>query len=183
MAVPKAPKRKLRNSTLVLAFDPGPKETGWLIGEFGTTNDVIVHSHDIAANDSLLLWSRCASSSGWSYVHIVIEEFVCYGKPVGVDSIAMIHFMGRLHEVLLRSTGVEAEYISHKDVGDHLCHSVKAKNSHIRQVLIDRYGPGKEKAIGLKKRPGPLYGVHTHEWSALALAVTVADRVRGERRT
>ena len=56
----------------------------------------------------------------------------------------------------------------------HFCNSVQAKDGNIRQALIDRFG-GKEGAIGKKKTPGPLYGVHAHEWPALAVAVMASD--------
>jgi hypothetical protein len=62
----------------------------------------------------------------------------------------------------------------------HLCKSTKANDASIRQALIDRYGPGKERAIGTKKAPGPLYGVKADVWAALALAVTWHD-TREER--
>jgi len=48
-------------------------------------------------------------------------------------------------------------------------------DSTIRQAMLDRYGPGREKAIGKKKSPGPLYGIRKDEWQALALAVTFFD--------
>ena len=69
--------------------------------------------------------------------------------------------------------------IYRKDVKLHLCGSPRAKDSNIRQALIDRFGPGKEKAIGLKKTPGPLYGVKSHVWAALAVAVTHLDGADG----
>ena len=67
-----------------------------------------------------------------------------------------------------------------RDVKMHLCGSARAKDANVRQALIDRYGPGKEAAIGRKATPGPLYGVTTHVWAALAVAVTAADRERAE---
>jgi hypothetical protein len=45
----------------------------------------------------------------------------------------------------------------------------------VRASLIDRFGPYKEKAIGKKATPGPLFGIHADEWSALAIAVTWYD--------
>ena len=39
--------------------------------------------------------------------------------------------------------------------------------------LLDRFGGSS--AIGLKRSPGPLYGVSKDVWSALAVAVTYAD--------
>ena len=56
----------------------------------------------------------------------------------------------------------------------HLCGSVRAQDSNIRQALLDRFG-GSLKAIGHRRQPGPLHGLKKHEWSALALAVTWMD--------
>ena len=60
-----------------------------------------------------------------------------------------------------------------------LCKNNRAKDKNIRQALIDRFGPGKA-AIGTKKAPGPLYGLKSHLWSALAVAVVAADALEGE---
>jgi len=54
-----------------------------------------------------------------------------------------------------------------KEVKIYLCGSMKAKDPNIRQALIDRLGDP-----GTKKNPGPTYGVKSHAWSALAVAVT-----------
>jgi hypothetical protein len=43
---------------------------------------------------------------------------------------------------------------------------MRAKDSNIRQALIDRFGEP-----GTKKVPGLLYGIKKDEWSALALGV------------
>jgi hypothetical protein len=50
----------------------------------------------------------------------------------------------------------------------------QAKDANIRQAILDRFG-GKEKAIGKKANPGPLYGVKSHLWSALAVALYISD--------
>jgi hypothetical protein len=64
-----------------------------------------------------------------------------------------------------------------RDVKLSLCGSARAKDGNIRTALIDLHG-GKEAAIGRKKTPGPLWGVHADVWAALALAITCerADR-------
>ena len=53
-----------------------------------------------------------------------------------------------------------------------LCGSARATDANLRAALLDRYG-GSGRAIGTRKAPGPLYGVKSHAWAALALAVTV----------
>jgi hypothetical protein len=65
-----------------------------------------------------------------------------------------------------------------RDVKLHLCGSMRAKDANVRQALIDRYGPGKEKAIGRKAAPGPLYGISGDCWAALGVAVTAAEATR-----
>jgi len=69
-------------------------------------------------------------------------------------------------------------WLMRKTVAAHLCNTSRANDSNIRQALIDRFGPGREKAIGTKKNPGPLYGIKKDLWSALAVAVTYADKIK-----
>jgi hypothetical protein len=56
-----------------------------------------------------------------------------------------------------------------------LCGNARAKDSNIRQRLIDLYGP-----VGTKKNPGPLYGVKSHLWSALAVAVVASEILKAK---
>jgi len=71
--------------------------------------------------------------------------------------------IGRFAEVSRGS----ASLVFRRDVKMHLCGSARAKDANIRQALLDRLGP-----VGTKKAPGPLYGVKSHIWAALAVAVT-----------
>ena len=52
----------------------------------------------------------------------------------------------------------------------HLCHNSRAKDSNIRQALIDRFG-----APGTKKEQGLTYGLKADMWQAFALAVYFYD--------
>jgi hypothetical protein len=60
----------------------------------------------------------------------------------------------------------------------HICKNNRAKDSNIRQAIIDRYpatGGGKTPQIGTKSQQGPLYGVSADVWAALAVAITFAE--------
>ena len=57
----------------------------------------------------------------------------------------------------------------------HLTNSARAKDANVRQALLDKFGPGKEKAVGKKATPGPLDGLTGDCWSALGVAVTAAE--------
>jgi hypothetical protein len=70
--------------------------------------------------------------------------------------------------------------VTRHDVKMHLCHTKRSDDSSVRQALIARWG-GEAAAIGGKGRGkaktprGPLHGVASHAWSALAVAVTWSD--------
>ncbi|MGN1298123.1 MAG: hypothetical protein ACI4VH_06915 [Clostridia bacterium] len=56
-------------------------------------------------------------------------------------------WIGRFKEIAI-VRNIEVEYIYRKDEKMNICHSMKAKDSNIRQALIDRFG-----AVGTKKNP------------------------------
>ena len=63
-----------------------------------------------------------------------------------------------------------------KDEKINLCGNMKAKDSNIRQALIDRFG-----VVGTKKNPGWFYGVSKDVWQAIAVGVTYYDMyMKGE---
>lgn len=106
--------------------------------------------------------------------------------------------IGQRIEEILRPVPIEKVPVEKvRQFKIHLCGRATAKDSHVRQALIDRWG-GDLKAIGGKRcltckgkgwrgrgrppcdacrgegwevRPGPLYGVSNHAWSALAAGV------------
>jgi len=108
---------------------------------------------------------------------LAVEQVVSYGRPVGADVFETVFWSGRFiehWEVLRHLPWIRIPF---RDVGRHLCNAASGiKESHVRQALIDRFGPSRLTAIGVKKLPGPLYGVSGHNWSALAVAVTAHDQ-------
>jgi hypothetical protein len=88
-----------------------------------------------------------------------------------------VWWTGRFAETWYAAGNGEPVAVYRKDVKLHLCGSPRAKDPNIRQALIDRWG-GKAAAIGNAKNPGPLYGVKSHAWAALAVAVYVNDEMR-----
>jgi hypothetical protein len=65
---------------------------------------------------------------------------------------------------------VDVELIYRKDIKLFLCGTMRAKDANIRQALIDKIGPQ-----GTKAQPGPTYGIKSHSWAALAVAVYAAQ--------
>jgi len=93
--------------------------------------------------------------------------------PVGREVFETVLWIGRFVEAW-NVRGRQHVLIYRRDVKLFHCEHQRATDSNIRAALIDRYGPGKLKAIGNKKAPGPLYGFKGDHWSALAIALKAA---------
>ncbi len=143
---------------MIMAIDPGPTKSAFV--EW----DGSIQAMDILPNDQLL--ERIGADTS-----VVIEGVESFGMAVGRDVFETVFWSGRFAQ----AAGA-FDRVFRKQVKLHLCQSMRAKDPNIRQALIDRFGPGKELAIGKKATPGPLYGVKSHIWSALAVAVTHWDK-------
>ena len=156
---------------IVIGVDPGPTQSAFVVWDGQR-----VSGKGIVPNSELRRWlSSCFKAVPNVCVFEQVESF---GMAVGRDVFETVFETGRMFQVVASV----AQRLPRKAVKMHLCHSMRAKDSNIRQALIDRFGGSKAAAIGLKKTPGPLYGVRSHEWSALAIAVTWFDKPRrGDR--
>jgi len=161
----------------LLAIDPGTESSGFVIID---TDDMSVTSSDSSiSNNALLDWVI-----GYDVDHMAVEMIASYGMSVGKTTFETCVWIGRFIQRWLSSNG-ETDYtlVYRKDVKLTLCQSMRAKDANIRQELLDRYpatGGGKTPQVGTKKDPGPLFGVSSHSWSALAVAHTWVDTKRIE---
>lgn len=103
---------------------------------------------------------------------LVVEQIASFGMPVGAEVFETVFWSGRFIE----AWGGPWDRVKRHTVKTALCGNQRAKDAHIRQALLDRFGPGKDKAVGTKKAQGPLYGLVGDEWAALAVAVTYWDQ-------
>lgn len=155
----------------ILAIDPGNIESAYCVideetympEEFGKVKNEILLN---------LIYSRLSNSV--NYYTMVIEMIASYGMPVGKEVFETCVWIGRFIE-LARLQNIDVEYIYRKDEKMNICHSMKAKDSNIRQALIDRFGP-----VGTKKNPGWFYGFKADIWQAYAVGVTYLDMRKSE---
>ena len=150
----------------MIAIDPGPENSAYVVMVDGEIEQ-------FGIVPSLQLVDMLANAQPGQLA--VIEMIASYGMPVGAEVFNTCVFIGRMIEAAHRNT----ELMYRCEVKMYLCGTNRAKDSNVRQALIDRYGPGKEKAIGLKVSPGPLYGVSKDVWAALGVAVTWTDNNGG----
>ena len=150
---------------LILALDPGPTQTGWCELEMAP---LTVLGGGVKPNEDILKMFR-----GYGYDAVIIEEIASYGMAVGREVFSTVWWSGRLFQAAHREWP-RVEMMPRKTVKLHLCGSMKAKDTNIRQALIDRFG-----GIACTKKGGALYGVKSHGWAALALGVTYAETHEG----
>lgn len=146
---------------LVLAIDPGPTESAWVLWDGSRVMDFAKYG-----NSYLLLRLRELDSP----IHLVIEQIACFGMAVGAEVFETVFWSGRFAQAF----NGRWSRLPRMQVKMHICHNSTAKDANIRQALIDRFG-GKQRAIGKKASPGPLYGISGDCWSALAIAITWAE--------
>jgi hypothetical protein len=153
----------------ILAIDPGTTHSGWCRYQDGRViesgvieNAAVVGLHYLRQDDDM-----------------AIEMVASYGMAVGAETFRTVWWAGRFAQQWVDRTGRLPMEIFRKDVKLHLCGTTKAKDTNIRHALIDRYGGegGREAAVGRKATPGPLYGVVSHAWPALAVAITADETI------
>lgn len=148
---------------IIAAIDPGTRESALVVWD-GTA----VREAHILPNSELVVRLRTADGPFLRFANqLVVEQVESYGMAVGRDVFETVWWAGRFCEAWRG----RFEMVPRRTVKLHLCHSMKAKDANIRQALLDRFGPQ-----GTKKAPGLLYGITSHKWAALALAVTVHDQ-------
>lgn len=152
----------------ILAIDPGTEQSGYCI--YG---DGRVYESGVLANAAMLIRVQ-----QWPAQRLAIEMIASYGMAVGREVFETCVWIGRFKQAFRDPDAVELVY--RRDVKLHLCGTSKAKDPNVRQALLDlfpRTGGGKTPQVGTKAQPGPLYGVSSHAWPALGVAITaIAQR-------
>lgn len=144
---------------MILAIDPGTTQSGFVF--FDETNRAVIQS---GIEDNAIVRGLVGKFKRSGH-KLAVEMIASYGMPVGREVFETCVFIGRLVELWED----DLQLVYRKDVKMHLCGSPRAKDANIRQALIDLLGPQ-----GTKKQPGPTYGVKSHAWAALGVAVTAA---------
>lgn len=152
----------------ILSIDPGTDESGWVLFD-----NVRITASGVSPNETML---HQVKMEGYSDIDVLaIEMIASYGMPVGREVFETCVWIGRYVQAWRTPEAVRLVY--RRDVKLHLCGTSKAKDANIRQALIDLLGPQ-----GTKKAQGATYGVKSHAWAALGVAVTVAGITPESRR-
>jgi hypothetical protein len=162
----------------VVAIDPGPVESALVVWDSVAEKILwaMKKPNEEVKRELIRLYEAP------SYEYFAIEMIQSFGMSVGAEVFETAYWIGRFTEAwnmglrnhLTDDLRLECKPLTNRvyrsEVKMHLCHSMKAKDSNIRQALIDRLGKP-----GTKKNPGKTFGIAGDEWSSLAVAVTFGD--------
>ena len=180
--------------TKILCIDPGSRTTGWVILE--PIQDELPRLVDHGNTATLEFLDRLRDGREEGITQVVIEHVGHYGTGMaaGSDVFETCILIGRMIEIL---RPLSIEKVRRQSIKAQICGRATAKDSNVRQALIDRWG-GDELALGAKKcsrckgkgwrgrgrpqcvecagsgwqvHPGPLHRVSAHAWSALAAGI------------
>lgn len=151
------------DDTYIFAVDPGNVQSAYTILEAGSLRPVAA---EIMPNAALL--EVIAKHYDKSSTHFVVEMVASYGMAVGKTVFDTVFWLGRFYEAA--AGYADRSRVYRMDVKMHLCHNSRAKDSNIRQALIDRFGE-----VGSKKAPGWFYGFKADMWAAYGVGVTYGE--------
>ncbi len=146
---------------MIFAIDPGTTESGWALLEGSR-----VANSGVSDNHDLLRWVQAGQGADV----LAVEMIANMGMAVGASTFTTVRWIGRFQQAWREPEAVR--FVMRHEVKQHLCQSQRAKDPNIRQALLDLLGEQ-----GTKARPGPTYGVRSHAWAALGVAVTAAHQL------
>lgn len=157
---------------MVLAIDPGNIQSAYVVIDeadgFRPIQFAKVDNHSF-----LLDLPNLASP----VETVVIEKIASYGMPVGAEVFDTCVWSGRFHQRIKDFTGSDVFYLPRIDEKINLCGSSRAKDSNIRQALIDRFAKFDFKnGRGTKSNPDFFYGFAKDIWAAYAVGITWLDQ-------
>jgi len=152
----------------ILSIDPGNKQSGYY---YVSKKDKRLF--DLIDNEILL---NLINKQYGIIDKLVIEMVASYGMAVGQTIFDTCVWIGRFQQVAVMNN-IEVELVYRKDVKLHLCNSVRAKDSNVKQALIDRFAmnPNINHGKGHKSSPDFFYGFKKDIWQAFALWVYYND--------
>lgn len=151
---------------MIFAIDAGTFQSAYV-----RTDCKKIVSKGIIPNEQLCAMLRHLNKRD----RVAVEMIACYGMPVGREVFETCLWIGRFIEAYESTHSQKVDFVYRREVKLELCGSMKAKDANIRQALINIFpqtGGGKTPAIGTKTKQGELYGMKSHLWSALAVAIT-----------
>ena len=165
----------MKRTPVVMAYDPGPRTSGAVEYDVASRR-VTAAAKEMPTADMLrYLRSAKAGHALTSGALHAFEDFEPRGMPCGHDICQSLKLIGHLQEIAPNGS----MFIPRQQIKLALCGSSRANDANVRAAVIrwfaGRHNLATERdVIGRKASPGPCYGVSSHAWQALAVALVAA---------
>lgn len=154
----------------ILSIDPGNIESAYCLIDTETYKPIKFAK----AENELVLYEIEKEE----YDLLVIEMIASYGMAVGKSVFDTCVWIGRF----IQASPKDFEYIYRKEEKMNLCGSMKAKDSNIRQSLIDRFAEfDLKQGKGTKDNKDFFYGFKSDIWASYAVGVTYLDKIKEQK--
>lgn len=165
---------------MIFAIDPGNEYSAYVL----LSDDLSVCDKGKVTNEELLKIIDkvfCMNVENSKLIpnveHVAIEMVASYGMSVGRTVFDTCVWIGRFYQAIYEQSNVKPTFIYRKDEKMCLCGNMKAKDTNIRQALIDRFAKHDFKnGKGTKKNPDWFYGFKADIWAAYAVAIAYHDK-------
>lgn len=155
----------------LLALDTGTTQTGYCIVDTETYKPI-----DFGKIDNEEMLGICKKAD---FDIVAYEQFKSYGMPIGDSTIESIQWNGRFIQAI-SERNIHFYPIMRVEEKVAVCGTTKAKDSNIRQGLIDRFAKHDFKnGKGTKNDPDFFYGFAKDMWSSFAIAYTFIEKNKG----
>lgn len=158
----------------ILAIDPGTTDSAYVL----MNDDYTIKNRNFYKFKNELVL-KTIKDIGGNYddgMTVVIEMVASYGMGVGQEVFDTCVWIGRYTQAAIER-GCKVEYVFRMEEKMALCQNSRAKDTNIRQALIDRFARfDKKNGKGTKKNPDVFYGFSRDIWSAYAVGVTWLDK-------
>ena len=168
-------------SLILLAIDPGDVYSAFCFIDMETYKPLYF---DKVKNDDMfdlidIYIEKYKYDNSFS-LHVACEMISSYGMPVGKSVFETCVLIGAIKMYMGIFYSTRVDYIYRKDEKLCICGQVKAKDSNIRQALIDRFAKFDFKnGKGTKKEPDWFFGFKADVWAAYCVGVTWIDAHNG----
>ena len=160
----------------ILAIDPGNMESAYVM----MNDDYTIHDRHFykSQNDTILKAIQDYADIFGQDMIVVIEMVASYGMAVGKEVFETCVWIGRFAQAAI-DKGCRVDRVYRMDEKMALCHNSRAKDTNIRQALIDRFARfDKKNGKGTKTRPDVFYGFSRDVWAAYSVGVTWLDTIK-----
>lgn len=155
----------------VFAIDPGNTLSAYCVVDADTLRPLVFGKIPNEALRNYIIDFRFEEDD-----RAVVEMVENLGMGVGREVFETAVWIGRFSERLDRKLLQPADTVYRTDEKLHICQSRRAKDSNIRQALIDRFAQHDLKnGKGTKAKPDFFYGFKADVWSAYAVALTYIE--------